>query len=1687
MPIPPTLSKFSVVVMLEETLKTAEPEWTAEDEAWVQERIVAGCTNEVWDKVVERGDPATWKGRRARTVAARVFNIRGASRLAEAFQLRNFRAYPDDPAACYYGLFEIHRRSGPLRALHVVRDFLESHEPGPEDERHRFGDLWAYRGLLHGAYRDFDRAYACQDRAEELAGDDSWVCVQRAALLQSEDRIEESIAVAEEVVSRTPRYRAPVGLLADYYWNTNRDDEAFDLLTRGMAENDSAGHPGQLVRFYDEIEQFEEGLEVLAEYERRSPMADAPLRKWIAGQRCAFLYMLGRGEEMVPEAEASERDFYKKIAERVKSGEFASGKRVRLNVGFVRQNELTCAPATLTALSGFWNRPADHLEVAEEICYDGTSGFKERRWAEEQGWYTREFRADWETTAQLIDLGIPFTLATVEVSSAHLQAVIGYDSRAGTIVIRDPGHRHYTEALAVEFFKDYAFSGPRALILAPQDRAADIEALALPEADLYDLNHVLNAALEKHDRDEAQSQYEKLCEKAPDHRLTHWAERALAGYDDNTRGMRDAAAKLLELYPDAGNFQLDFFRRNRDFVTREDRVRWLREKVDGNEVLTVYYKELADLLSEDARTLDEALEYYRQALRFRQLDAETLSGRAGVLWDLLKYEEATELFWLAACLAERTEHYADSFFKACRWIRDTDAGLKLLRRRFEKHGHKAAGPAITYCRALCSLDRGAEMLEFLDEALERLPDNGELFIYAAGQFASYRKLDRAKSLLESSAGIASRAERLRLRAWLANIEGQPDDALAAWREILEIEPLAMDAHRAVARLLAEREGTTSGIAHLRKACGEFPNHMVLHETLVGWLRGEGPGRAEETIRGMIEKDPSNGWAMRELAIELASQGRLEEARHEAEKGVAVQPRLTWSHSILGSMLEQLRDFEGAAASYRKALELNVENTSALNGLIGVSETDDDKKAALEFIESELEKQVLFGEVFHTYRGLAYSVLEPDELLKALQRANEARPDLWETWSVLVEQFLAMGRPDDALETALELTKRFPVMPRAWFDLSTVYRDRAETAGEIAALEKALEINAQWDLALRRLAAAVESTGECERAIELLERAVAADPLVAQSRGCLADTLWKTGRCDEALKILLQALKVDPDYGWAWDNLGPWAKRLGREDEAVEEAELLTAERPSVESSWMRFAGVLSSLGREEESIEALERGLKSCPQSWRLRDQLALTFCNLGRFEKAVRACLPEDWEGEFPVKLKGREAWIENERGNRKRAIELMQATVAAHSDYTWGFKCLSDWFLEDERFDEALEAGRQLVRLDPLSAMPHGYVGDVLRRKEEKEAAAASFARALQLEPPYAFAAYHLAQLRIEAEKFDDAAAVLEIYDHHHPGDPAAMEMRVWLEAAREREEEAIDAFRRLCFCSPVAEGTLMRSEERLIEAGWIRHVAATYYDALRSGDVRDSAVAARWVVRGIGLGWKQVSRDLRDLELEDDVREEGWRSLIIELNRLDRKIEALRVVRRNRDIYRSSTALWASAGYVIRMAGKQRKARKWLADWRERDDLKPWMMINVAFPLLETRGIGGAGPAHKFAADELPTDHDTYLHHGCAAFYEAWNGNTGEARRHLDACEFGVLNGFYRYVYKLAEYLVSAAEEDRPDGRLFREAAMEHYDKYDDYRPARIYFLAAWRRTFLSSFRSGAAWFITTRALWLLRPRW
>lgn len=1239
----------------------------------------------------------TWSGTAARLIAGRLVMQLGAPRLGYALHLRAWRVDPTDPEALYYYTRVILARRGVLAAWEILRQHQDLPDATPQQQ----ADWLTLRAHVLGRLRDFDSAESCLSWAEKLAPDHPWLWIERSTLYEFQDRYPEALAAAQHSLSLHPWYRPGVESTAHVLELLDRDAEALELLQQASQVLESGSVVAQLARLQTELGHHAEARQSYERIAELSPLLDQGGILWLAARRSDTAYYCGDFAASAEWAKQAGGPFYRQLAERLEnlngkvlgvgiqkntdssqvttkditppaSPSPPSPHRILLPVGFVRQHHMTCGPATLSTISRFWSMPVDLQRIADEICYNGTSAYSERHWAEQNGWRVREFTLSWDSAVALIDRGIPFTLATVEPTSAHLQAVIGYDSCRETLIIRDPYVRHSLEFWAQTMQLRYRATGPHCMTLVPQAQASLFDDLDLPDAALYDQVYQLEQALQVYDREAAARVYEEMATVAPGHRLTLQARRNLAIYDADPSSLLSCIEQLLELFPNDGKLLLGKLSGLYTLARREDRVTLLESICQNRYSDPVFWQQYAQLLADDAREHPKAIELLRRAIQVFPSDAPNYYILANILWEQRQFQIAFELYRFATCLDDKNQKFAQAYFTAARYFRrkkeeGIEEALEFLQRRFERFGKQSSQPAQTLFWAYNQLSRLSEALAVLDAAQKLRPEDGELLLFSADSHAYYGKYDRAEALLHQAKGKVGEISWLRTAANLAQSRGELTTALKLWQQVLDVQPLAMDTNRAVARLLAETQSRTAALEFLQQAASRFPHHYGLHQLWCHWLHDDDPATAEAVLRRLIEIDPVDAWAHRELAWQLYRQRRLEEAFAEADIAYRLDPCDPSYFCVKGSLCTVAGQLREAKAAYQEAIRLSVDTDFAISELIALCTLPAEKREALDFIYEELVRQVTFGDGLLAFRQQAQNILEAEELLARLRSALTARPDLWHAWSAVIRQLAQMNQLEEALDLAKQGTERFPLLPRMWLELAKVYQSRKEREAEIAALEQTLQLNPNWAVAMRQLAEVYEQAGELEKARSVLEEAVLRTPLDAYNHGCLADILWRLGEKEAAFAQLEKAVQLEPSYSWGWDALRDWAKELQRSEVAVQRVRELTVSRGGEARSWLLLAQTLSEPEDLPERLAALDQAISLNPHCIDAYDLKAKLLGQAGRFDEALAACRPEVWE-ELPTSLRSRAAWVESRRGNLDVSIGMMQVVVEIEPNFYGG-----------------------------------------------------------------------------------------------------------------------------------------------------------------------------------------------------------------------------------------------------------------------------------------------------------------------------------------------------------------------------------------------------------------------------------
>lgn len=1529
---------------------------------------------DAWDAGRSQGALDDWPAIEPRILACRLAHHLGASRLSHRLGLSVFRAHPTHPGAQYYHVLRVLERRGALAAWRE-----RSRLGPPAGDVMALADYYGQCAQVLGMLRDFDAAES--HIAQSRVPNRPYWYAERAGLCELEDRYDEALSFAREGLATSPQYPPAILATARALLLLDRTNEALDLLRSAAAATQSSHIVGFMVGVLLKGRFLEEADSALARYADLTPLKEDTASNFIAVTRAEIAVHRGDYRTAMELVEQVEHPFYARVAQNLRSfladASAATPRRVELDVPFVRQHHMTCAPATLSAISQFWKCPAAHMEVAEEICYDGTPHHSERRWANENGWRAVEFRVDWESATGLIDRGAPFTLTLSDVASGHLVAVIGYDRPRDLLLARDPTTPATVEINARELFEFQRASGPRGMVLVPRDHADLLDGLHLPETGLYDLYHELERALERHDREAALALHRRMIAADARHRLTLHARRALAAYDDNPHDALAAIDELLQLYPDDQLLQLLRLGCLRGVSTRDDRLTWLARVCDSPSADALLWTEYAVELMSDNRMLPRALHLIRRALRRRRDDPYGIQQLAGVTWELGQRVEALELYRFAACLGSMREPMVGAYFDACRWLNLTDTGLAFLRARVERLGTQSGQPARTLYRALETLDRVDEAFAVLEAAVSRRPHDVGLRIFTANRYAGWGRAQPAAAHLAAARG-AKRTLLLAEEARAARLAGDRRRALEAWSEILESRPLDLEAHRSVALLLSETSDAGAAVKHLQIYCDRFPHNAGLRHLLYQWTAGRPAAEREQVLRQLRTIDAVSGWTTRELALNLCSQARFTEALQMADESIAMDGSAP-SHNVRAYVLHAAGRRAEAAESYRAAITRSADANDAIRGLLDTAgETRAQALEVLAFVESKLLEQPVIGEGVLAFSAAARGILTPAELFLPLERLHAQRPDLWESWSALGNHNAEAGRTDEALTIARRATERFSHIPRVWLDLSRVHRARQEPEDEIAALRRCCEINPEWNEAVVELVRALARAGRPDESQHTLESAIRLMPLVPELRGHLAVLAHQRGEADKAIEILHETLRVSPDYGWAWQALTDWSRDQGRTTVALDLAAAFAESRPRESHPWVRLANLRLRVGRLDEALDAVERAIGISPQDVAAHDLKASVLAELRRFRDAEAACDPAAFGGAPPLVLRGRAAWVDARRGDLSQGIARMEALVETHPDYAWGWSQLVDWHARMNSTPPAIRAAERLAWLEPHSPRALGWIGELKLRQGDRKGAAEAFQRAMRLQPSDVYAGFQVFQLQRHKRDFDGARRTLDILRQFAVrADILAAEAE--LAASQDDRNAYLAVIRELCTATDTGGPAPVRAVEAAVVPSWRSHVERALKEVIK-GPAWNPVTPVLWVrVRALQgrLGGPPSYRWLARLgepgkhAIEEVLAQIGsvakraasnawWTNVGLTLQLL--------LIRHYCKAWGRDDLYWGQFGYALTCFDRARWAVRWMHDWRERSNVEPWMMQNLISSLLRLHRGAAAQAALKAVAQDM-----------------------------------------------------------------------------------------------------------------------
>jgi tetratricopeptide (TPR) repeat protein len=180
----------------------------------------------------------------------------------------------------------------------------------------------------------------------------------------------------------------------------------------------------------------------------------------------------------------------------------------------------------------------------------------------------------------------------------------------------------------------------------------------------------------------------------------------------------------------------------------------------------------------------------------------------------------------------------------------------------------------------------------------------------------------------------------------------------------------------------------------------------------------------------------------------------------------------------------------------------------------------------------------------------------------------------------------------------------PRNPRAHYILGCEYSAQGRVDEAIAAYQKALEINPDYEDAHNNLGAALVARGRVAEAMAHYRKALGKHPGYAADLLGLGSAQAAGGRLDSAIAFFREALDVDPGSAQAHNNLGYAYSLQGKNDEAIAQFQKAIEIKPEYAAAHNNLGAALIGRGEVAAAIVHFRRALAINPDDPEARRNL---------------------------------------------------------------------------------------------------------------------------------------------------------------------------------------------------------------------------------------------------------------------------------------------------------------------------------------------------------------------------------------------------------------------------------------------------------------------------------------------------
>jgi len=361
--------------------------------------------------------------------------------------------------------------------------------------------------------------------------------------------------------------------------------------------------------------------------------------------------------------------------------------------------------------------------------------------------------------------------------------------------------------------------------------------------------------------------------------------------------------------------------------------------------------------------------------------------------------------------------------------------------------------------------------------------------------------------------------------------------------------------------------------------------------------------AEELYRHVLEREPDHVDAQHLLGLLELQRGRPATAITWIASAIAAlgaagarpQPAHAALHLNLGNAFQAAGRSDEAAASYRRAIDLDPACAQAHSNLGNLRQTSGDLEAAVASYQAALRADPAFPEAHYNLGNALAAMRRDEEAIASYRKALELRPAYPAALHNLAGSLQTVGRLEEAIANYEAAIKLAPRTARMLVSLGTALREAGRLDDAIEQYRQALTLDPNDAAAHYNLANARYADGAVEAAEAGYRQAIALKPDYAEAHFNLGKLTADRGEIDQAAAHYRDALAIDPGMKGALFNLANLLQDHDRAEEAIDLWQRLIARDRAYAEAHAGLGGAQHKLGRLKPALVAFEHALALRP------------------------------------------------------------------------------------------------------------------------------------------------------------------------------------------------------------------------------------------------------------------------------------------------------------------------------------------------------------------------------------------------------------------------------------------------------------------------------------------------------------